>query len=55
MTELEKVAKDWYTGQRGRVVGNTRDWDSLSQDTKQNIMECVSETLEFMEEAWQWN
>lgn len=54
MTELEKIAKDWYTGQRGRINGNTKDWDSLSWDTRQNIMESASETLDHMREAWQW-
>lgn len=52
--ELEKIAKDWYTTQRGRIVGNTRAWEDLSQDEKLNIMDSVLEVLEYMEEAWQW-
>lgn len=54
MTELERIAKDWYTGQRGRVVGNTVAWDDLPTHIRQNIMDSVEETLEHMKEAWQW-
>ena len=53
-TEIEALAKHWFTEQRGKVVGNTKDWASLSSDEKLNIMDAVSETLEYMEEAWQW-
>ena len=43
--EIERIAKHWYTEQRGRVLGNTRDWDSLSQDEKWNIIGAAEDTL----------
>lgn len=52
--EIESLAKYWFTEQRGKVVGNTKDWASLTSDEKLNIMDAVSETLEYMEEYWQW-
>lgn len=52
--DTEAVAKYWYTEQRGRVVGNTRDWDSLSVNQRQNIIEDVEDVLRQMKEAWSW-
>jgi hypothetical protein len=54
MPNLEKLAKHWYTEQRGHVVGNTVAWDDLPMDARLNILDCVGETFETMEEAWQW-
>lgn len=55
MTEhIETVARRWYNEQRGKRVGNTRSWEDLSRDEQLNIMDSVTETLEYMEEAWQW-
>lgn len=51
---LQAVARRWYNEQRGKRVGNTRAWEDLSQDEQLNIMDSVSEVLEYMEESWQW-
>lgn len=53
-SDTEAVAKYWYTEQRGRVVGNTQDWDGLSVDQKNNIIEDVEDLLRQMKEAWTW-
>jgi hypothetical protein len=52
--ELEALAKHWYTEERGKIVGNTKAWDDIKPHERLNIMDAVSETLEYMEEAWQW-
>jgi len=52
--ELVAIVKEWYTTQRGRIIGNTVSWDELSLDVQQNIMDSALEVLELMEEAWQW-
>jgi hypothetical protein len=54
MTELERIAKQWYTEQRGRTQGNTVTWDDLPEDARLNILDCVEETLDVMTEAWKW-
>lgn len=51
---VEGLAKRWYTEQRGKVNGSTKDWAALTMDEKLNIMDSVTETLEYMEEYWQW-
>ena len=51
---IEALAKNWYTEQRGKANGSTKDWAALTLDQKLNIMGSVTETLEYMEEYWQW-
>lgn len=54
MNELERVAKDLYTSQRGRVLGNTTAWDDLPEHQRLNIVQAVEDALEYMKEGWQW-
>lgn len=53
-SDVEAVAKYWYTEQRGRVVGNTRPWDDLTKDQRANLVEDVEEVLETMRRTWKW-
>ena len=52
MTDVERIAKRWYTEQRGRIVGNTVSWDDLTPTDRFNVISCVESTLTVMRGAW---
>lgn len=54
MTEIERIARVWYTEQRGRMSGNTVAWDDLPRYKQLIIMDQVKSTLKTMEKSWQW-
>lgn len=46
--DVERIAKEWYTTQRGRVVGNTRAWDDLDFFEKRVLIRKVRGLLNEM-------
>lgn len=51
--EAVRIAKAWYTEQRGRVLGNTTPWDELPNHVRWNIVASVEDSIETMKEAWE--
>jgi hypothetical protein len=50
--DIQKIAKRWYTEQRGRIVGNTPAWDDLTRFERASITNHVDLTLRTMQIAW---
>lgn len=55
MPELKEIAREFYTQERGRIVGNTRSWSDLSLDEQQTIIEELGYVIEVMEDLWRWD
>lgn len=51
--DVARITQEIYTTQRGRIVGNTRMWQDLTEDERLNMMDDVDSLLEYMRKAWQ--